>query len=277
LPSLVHQKLQLRAVTYPNSPPKSTPALSGGSMLLSLLLAYSFALVSPFPSQVEGLDIPNSHIVEDKTPGYLVRGMRPRTEKDIEQLIDIGITDVLIFKDTNPTDTSTQAEINMLKEQGISSRRIRVIPFKWKEIESFKTACLQTLEALRLMKTVANDKNRNLFFHCTVGEDRTGYLAALYKILFQGRGAETAWKRDMCENGYADGNPRKPAHVVEEIHSNISVLYQKMLYKIKRRELSFLHLENSICDSDPADHRDFRLSRKYDDCEPSVNYDPDTE
>jgi hypothetical protein len=244
-------------------------------MLLWLLsLQLGFSLVSPFPSQVEGLDIPNSHIIEDQAAGVLVRGMRPRTEKDLNQLLEIGITDVLIFKDSNTTDTSTEEEINHLKAKGISNKRIHVIPFKWKDIDSFETACLQTLEAIEIMKKVAASENRNLFVHCTVGEDRTGYLSAIYKILFHDKKPETAWKEDMCENGYANGNPRKPKFVVDEIHKNISPVFQKMLHKIKLGYISKDNLDRSECSFDPERSSQYQPLKAFTNCKASSNYDP---
>ena len=245
-------------------------------MFLSFLITLStaFALVSPFPSTVENLNIPNSHIIESEK-GTLVRGMRPRTEKDISELINIGITDILIFKDSPLDDKSTENEMTMLSQNGMSRKSIRVIPFKWKEIESFETACLQTIQALKLMREIAQDKNRNLFFHCTVGEDRTGYLSAMYKILFQDLDFEKAWNDEMCENGYANGNPRKPKFVAHEVHKNVSVIYQKMIHKIRHGYLSAENLDESECSFDPQRSDWFKIDKRFMSCKkPSSKYDP---
>ncbi len=244
-------------------------------MLLFLFsLQFSFSLVSPFPSQVEGLNIPNSHIVEGATSGALVRGMRPRTEQDFDELLQIGITDVLIFKNSTLADLSTEEEITALTNKGIKKNHITVIPFQWKDITSFETACLQTIEALQIMKTISESKSKNLFFHCTVGEDRTGYLAALYKILFQKMSFSRAWNDEMCENGYADGNPRKPKFVVEEIHKNISPVFQKMLHKIRYGYISANNLDKSECSFDPERSSTYRPIKKFNKCKPSKKFDP---
>lgn len=245
-------------------------------MFIYLLLQVStaLALVSPFPSEVENLNIPNSHIIEDKN-GTLIRGMRPRTEKDISELINIGITDVIIFKDSRLDDTSTEDEINMLQKSGVKRKQMHVIPFKWKDIESFETACLQTIQALKLMRTVAESKDRNLFFHCTVGEDRTGYLSAMYKIIFQNASPYKTFKNEMCENGYAEGNPQKPIEVVDEIHKNVSVVYQKMLHKIKYGYITAENLDEAECSFDPERSSKFKLKKLK--CEPSSKYDPTVE
>ncbi len=243
---------------------------------LFLQLATAFALVSPFPSEVENLNIPNSHIVEDEN-GSLIRGMRPRTYQDISELLNIGITDVIIFKDSRLKDNSTEEEITMLEKAGMKRNRISVIPFKWKEAESFETACLQTIEALKIMREIAVSKDRNLFFHCTVGEDRTGYLSALYRILYQGIDPVDAWENEMCENGYAEGNPQKPAEVVTEVHKNVSVIYQKMLHKIRWGYLSGKNLDKTECSFDPERSSKFQLSKKFSKCKTSSKYDPSIE
>lgn len=203
--------------------------------------------------------------------------MRPRTLQDIRELLNIGITDVVVFKDSKLEDTSTEDEIKMLEEAGIKRKNISVIPFKWKEAESFETACLQTLEALKIMREVALSKDRNLFFHCTVGEDRTGYLSAMYRILYQGIDPVDAWKNEMCENGYAEGNPQKPAEVVAEVHKNVSVIYQKMLHKIKYKFISGKNLDKTECSFDPERSSRFKLQKKFSKCKESSKYDPTIE
>ncbi|MES2769184.1 MAG: tyrosine-protein phosphatase [Bdellovibrionota bacterium] len=243
---------------------------------LFLQLATAFALVSPFPSEVENLNIPNSHIIEDKS-GTLIRGMRPRTYQDISELLNIGITDVIVFKDSKLEDKTTEQEITMLEKAGMKRKNITVIPFRWKEAESFETACLQTMEALTLMREVAQSNDRNLFFHCTVGEDRTGYLSAMYRILYQGIDPVDAWKNEMCENGYAEGNPQKPAEVVAEVHKNVSVIYQKMLHKVRFGYISGKNLDKTECSFDPERSSKFKLSKKFSKCKESSKYDPTIE
>ncbi|MCB0347744.1 MAG: tyrosine-protein phosphatase [Bdellovibrionales bacterium] len=242
--------------------------------IFMFLLQFSYSLVSPFPSEVVDLNIPNSHIVEGKTPGYIVRGMRPRTDTDLDELLQIGITDILIFKNSTIEDDSTEKEISQLVEKGIKRKHIQVIPFQWKDIDSFETACLQTIDALNIMKSVSKKKSSNLFFHCTVGEDRTGYLAAMYKILFQKMSFTKAWNDEMCENGYADGNPRKPKTVVAEIHKNITPVFQKMLHKIKYGYISADNLDKSECSFDPARSTTYKPIAKFTNCKPSSKYDP---
>ena len=74
----------------------------------------SFAgLNSSFIGTVEGLDTPNSHIVGDS---YLIRGQAPRSLKEYEQLKEIGIDSVVIFKNqTKIVNKQTQSLLNILQ------------------------------------------------------------------------------------------------------------------------------------------------------------------
>ena len=227
-------------------------------------------LVSPFRSSVPGLQIYNSHFI-DNEGGFLIRGMRPRSDDDVKQLKQIGVTDILIFRDSPKEESSAWEEFELLEKNGISSSRARVIPFKWKNIEDFEAACEQTIDALQMMREIDHAKDRGLFFHCTVGEDRTGYLSALYRILYQNWNSEQAWKKEMCENGYADGNPIKPLWVSEEIHKGVSVLFSHMTALIEQKKLAPDRLYKSAC-------RELKSSMTqkvaFGTCERSAKYDP---
>lgn len=204
-------------------------------------------LISPFPSTQAGLSIPNAHALDTQN-GLILRGMRPRTKNEILELRKLGVSDVLVFRATHADDTSTQEEMSQLVNSGINSKHLFFIPFPWKEMKNDSiTYCLQTLAALRLMHEIAQDKSRSLFFHCTVGEDRTGYLAALYRIFFHQWSFERAWKEEMCAHGYADGNPEKPAFVTKTIHKNITPLFHGMLSLVSSGKLSSVSLDDSVC------------------------------
>ena len=248
------------------------------SVILVNLVFSSFAfaktdLVSPFRSTVPGLDIPNSHFV-DKTEGLIVRGMRPRTLGDAKQLKEIGITHVLIFRDAPKNDESVAEERALFKKVGIPEQNVSVIPFPWKDIKGFDGVCRQTVQALKIMKGIAQKKGEGLFFHCTVGEDRTGYLAGLYHVVLHGAEPTQVWRDEMCENGYADGDPKKPKDVAKAVHMNLSVLFQKMLYKMKGGFLSAQKLDEKECGFDPQFAKEFASSASFSKCEPSSHFDP---
>ncbi len=62
----------------------------------------SGGLSSPFDSSVEGLSLPNAHWVDDDDT--LLRGMEPRTPEQFEELRELGISKVLIFKNATGQD-----------------------------------------------------------------------------------------------------------------------------------------------------------------------------
>lgn len=102
-------------------------------------------LVLPFPSEVKGVNIPNAHQVDT----HIIRAMMPRTQKDAHQVSRLGIQHVLVFKNSSPQDTSLAQERELFRKEGFSEKQIRVIPFCWKDTQSFRIACLQSLQGLR--------------------------------------------------------------------------------------------------------------------------------
>src|SRR6185503_18904985 len=108
-----------------------------------------------------------------------------------------GIEKVVIFK--NPTGKDDVAkEIAAWK---LPSDGVLHVPFQWKDFSGFSDPCKQTLDALRFIRK-SEAEHRKVFFHCTVGEDRTGYLAAMHGLLFEGVESRSAFDQDMCEHGY---------------------------------------------------------------------------
>ncbi|WP_417353651.1 hypothetical protein [Flavobacterium alkalisoli] len=202
-------------------------------------MAYA-GLRSPFTSSVDGISTPNTHFVDHSE--RVLRGMRPDS---IEELIEFGITDVLIFK--HQTKKEVSKEITELKALGYGEEQITHIPFKWRQFDSYKVACLQTIKALRILKEVYQDSSRKVFFHCTVGEDRTGHLAGLWRMLSDSWSKKDAFYNEMCKNGYSRGNSRKPYKVTNSIDRDLTPLFLHMATKIENGELSLDNLTNSIC------------------------------
>ncbi|MEI8347550.1 MAG: hypothetical protein WCG27_08780, partial [Pseudomonadota bacterium] len=102
-------------------------------------LGACLALESPFLSTVPGIDIKNTHKVDKN--GRVLRGMAPGD--NIQQLVDYGITDVLMFK--NPlvqktllrkSKSDNQLETERLLQKGFKEGNVHQIPFRWKEISS---------------------------------------------------------------------------------------------------------------------------------------------
>ncbi|MFH1724938.1 MAG: tyrosine-protein phosphatase [Elusimicrobiota bacterium] len=226
---------------------------------------------SAFPSTVEGLVIPNAHDLKLESKGRVIRGMAPRHEQDIRDLIALGVEDILAFKQAWKDEVNEG--IALLKEMGYKEDRLHHIPFRWKYFESFQKPCRQTLEAVKILRDAERD-GRTVFFHCTVGEDRTGYLAAVYRLLAQGRTAEDVFQNEMCLHGYGAGNPQKPVErVVLKIRRELTPLYLKMAYLVSIGAVTLDNLDGSACAAEPSeaavgslfDEKDFR-------CETSPRY-----
>ena len=212
-------------------------------------------LVSPFDSTVTGVHVPNAHQVAP----FVFRGMEPRTGADFDALKSAGVRSVLVFK--NPTRGSDIP--GEIATWGFAASDSLHLPFPYKDLPPFKEVCTQTVDALRFVSEHAQARTP-VYFHCTVGEDRTGYLAGLYTMMRDGTAAKTAFSSEVCEWGYGQGNPLKPSFVVGELEKGLTPLYRKMAYLIRTGAIGEGTLDASIaCASDPstgASARDFAAS-----------------
>lgn len=204
------------------------------------------SFVNILPSSVTGIDIPGAHSLENDSSGKatILRGMTPQSPEHIDQLKNYGVKSILIFK--NETKDEVRKERNDLSSQGFETSNIFHIPFRYKNFVDFKTPCQQTIEALKIIKN-ARDKNQRIYFHCTVGEDRTGFLAGIYRML-QGIPAENTFLNEMCANGYGSGNPDKPFVVVKDIQNNLTPLFVKFAYLISNQTLTWDNLDPGVCE-----------------------------
>ena len=198
-------------------------------ILLALLSFNSFA--------VEGLTIPNAFQVD--LEGHVFRGKEPKSL--VRELPEIGITDVIIFK--NEVKGEVTKEIADLKELGIKPHHI---PFRWKDYPSFVEACEQTVEALKIIYKVKRAGGK-VFFHCTAGEDRTGMLAGIYKMLEENASVKEVFKNEMCGRGYSDGNIHKPAYVTGAIQRGLTPLFNALSAKVESGEWRLGKLSKKSC------------------------------
>jgi hypothetical protein len=203
------------------------------------------ALSSPFDSTVPGISIPNAHVVGDNP--LLLRGMAPRTNDDFAELQHAGVEALLVFKNPTNAHDEVQAEIATATSSfGIKAEDALGVPFKWKDIGPFETPCAQTVQALDFIADHLA-KHEKTYFHCTVGEDRTGTLAALARLTTEPNlTPEQAWDEEMCERGYGAGNPLKPAAVTQALETSLKPLYRKLAWLAKSGKL-----DAAACNTDP--------------------------
>lgn len=202
-------------------------------------------LSSPLPPTLAGVTVPNAHAVGGG--GYLVRGMAPHGEREMDELRRAGVQSVLIFKNATGRGTEIGDELG---EWALPDADQKHVPFAWKSLPPFSESCAQTLEALRFVAGRVKAKHK-VYLHCTVGEDRTGYLAALYRIVTERIDPKRAFDDEMCERGYAAGNPLKPAFVVAELDRGLTPLYRKMAWLAKSGALDD-RFDARACAKDPA-------------------------
>ncbi len=188
-------------------------------------------MISPFKSQVENLNLPNAAWVampdRQDNLGGLLRGMNPQIENDFYEITNLGIEKILIFKDfSDASEKDLAKEIEAFKKLGVN--KIKHFPFPYYDFESYSEACVMTIAALEYLHD-ARSNNQSVYFHCTVGEDRTGYLSTLYLLANNSQlSIEEALENIMCEHGYEGGNPFKPFIVKQNIQKDLTALYSFM-------------------------------------------------
>jgi protein-tyrosine phosphatase len=171
--------------------------------------------------------------------GNVFRGREPRGQ--VEKLARENFTDVVIFK--NEVRSEVTRELEDLEKFRITSH---YIPFRWKEFQSVKEACEQVAHGLKILEKVQRE-NRKVFFHCTAGEDRTGVLAGLFLMLTERQSMRKVFEKELCPNGYAEGNPAKPRPVTSAIHKELTPLFVALAEKIQKGEWKRGKIHKSVC------------------------------
>lgn len=128
-----------------------------------------------------------------------------------------------------------------------------------------------TLKALRVLKEVKEDstEDRKILFHCTVGEDRTGYLAALFSLLEEEnlksnpQRVKEIFENEACRGGYEGGNKNKPRAVKLSIREALTPLFTKMAFKIQRGYITWEKLNDRQCDIDPANFESYDYDENF--------------
>lgn len=171
----------------------------------------------------------------------LLRGAQPG--KFAGDLRDLGIDAVLIFK--SDTRGEVAKEVEALLSTGFEESNVHHIPMAWKDLD-LGVACEQTVAALEVLTAAVSD-GKTVFFHCTAGEDRTGMLAGLYRIIHEDADVDLMFQEELCEKGYSDGNPGKPRIVTEEIENGLTPLYFALAEKIAAAKSSGRKIGKRLC------------------------------
>ena len=101
---------------------------------------------------------------------------------DVAALVPLGIRTVVGLR-------AFHSDEKWLKESGIAIRRIKI--YTWAISDANVVAALKAIRAA--------EKDGPVLLHCWHGADRTGLIAAMYRILYQGWSKEQAL--DELENG----------------------------------------------------------------------------
>ncbi|MDG0818263.1 protein-tyrosine phosphatase family protein [Bdellovibrio svalbardensis] len=135
-----------------------------------------------------------------------------------------------------------------LEALGWQSTDLSHIPMSWNPQNNFEPACEMIKTALLILEqNYAAEKAT--YVHCSVGEDRTSLLAALWKIWKRANSklqtSDAPWiyetyKNEMCRYGYGMGLVRtnKPLDIVQKIEASLTPLYVAVaseIINIKKR------------------------------------------
>lgn len=205
---------------------------------------FTLPLIAAPKSTIKNVTISNAHLV-GKNAGVVYRGSQPVGKED--QLVKLGITDVLIFK--NQIKDEVNQEIENLKAAGLQKSHIYYIPFEWKIGANEVDQCRRTISALEILLRVYSTENRSIYFHCTVGEDRTGLLAGLFRQLIEDGNRDQIFESEMCKKGYEAGDKGKPPQVIKQIRAVLTPLYMKISNAITRNEITTENLNENFCNS----------------------------
>ncbi|OYZ23099.1 MAG: hypothetical protein B7Y39_06310 [Bdellovibrio sp. 28-41-41] len=183
--------------------------------------------------------IKNFHPLSDQ----IVRSAAPT--KNSTYLKQTGFTHVLIFK--NEVKDEVSKEIADLQKVGIPAANIYHVPFKWKDLGPVEDSCVQIVQALDYLVKIEKSRSHKILFHCTAGEDRTGALAGLYRMLYDRWNIDRAFKEEMCAHGYEAGDKGKPQQVVNEVREEVTPVFLAVAGLIIDGKISFNNLNTSAC------------------------------
>jgi protein tyrosine/serine phosphatase len=147
-------------------PPGVRRASQGFHFGLALIAASGCSALSTRTFQV---DLPNLHQVEQD----FYRGAQP-TAEGFRQLRTMGVKTVVSLR-TEDVDTQ-EAERTTVESLGMRWVHIPMRMY-WKPSDK---------QVLRFLAVVMDPQQRPVFVHCRKGQNRTGLLVAIYRVVAQG-------------------------------------------------------------------------------------------
>ena len=140
-------------------------------------------------SLATAVPLPNFFKVDEE----LYRGAQP-TPEGFRQLQALGIKTIVSLRALRPS------------EQQAVRRQVESLGMRWVWLP-MRMYWRPTEEQVREFLAVAMDpSNQPVFVHCQHGEDRTGSLVAVYRVVKQGWRPEAAYQEALAL-GMADWNP----------------------------------------------------------------------
>lgn len=132
---------------------------------------------------VEKPGLPNLHRMNDG----LFRGAQPEPA-GFRELKKMGVKTVVNLR-------SMHSDLDEMREAGIEEGDFNYVAiplFAWNARDE---------HVIRFLKVVTDPANQPVFFHCQHGADRTGTMAAAYRVVVEGWSREDAL-REMTDGGY---------------------------------------------------------------------------
>jgi tyrosine-protein phosphatase SIW14 len=129
------------------------------------------------------LDLPHYFVVDD----LLHRGAQP-TERGFELLKEKGIKTIVNLRDEHYMQRS---EAELIKRMGLAYVSIDMDPFLPPGDEKIE----------RFLKLVTGDKAAPTFVHCLHGQDRTGMIVGIYRMIVHGHDFARAFE-EMVSLGF---------------------------------------------------------------------------
>lgn len=144
--------------------------------------------------------------------GYKLYGAFTRPKEDTPTVGNLGTVDSNLMRGAQPTAQGfaalkaqgVQTIINLRPEEKWEEPLVKAQGLNYVYLPLPAVGAPSTEEALQFLKLVTDPSNGKVFFHCHHGADRTGAMAAAYRIAVQGWTAEQAIA-EMPKYGFHEG------------------------------------------------------------------------